>query len=190
MLDFLQSIDEQIFIKINQDWACQWMDPIMIILSSSKTFIFLYVWALIAAIRKFKKRALIPIAAMILSFGLADSISSRVFKPAFKRVRPAFEEHLHARFPDGQGHNSYGFVSSHSANSFALYPLIILILVEEVKWRKPLFFLMIFTASAIAYSRVYLGRHYFGDVFFGGLLGALIGWGIWAIYKRYFLPKL
>jgi undecaprenyl-diphosphatase len=190
MLDFLQSIDEQFFIKINQDWASNSLDALMIALSSSKTFIFLYIWALIAALRKFRKKALIPIVAMLLSFGLADSISSRVFKPAFKRVRPAYEEHLHARFPDGQGHNSFGFVSSHSANSFALYPLIILILVDDPKWRKPLFYLMIFIASAIAYSRVYLGRHYLGDVFCGGILGALIGCGIWTIYKRYFLPKL
>ena len=190
MLETIQHIDELIFIKINQDWASSKLDAIMIALSSSKTFIFLYVGAIFLAIKKFRKKALIPIAALLLSFGLADSISSRIFKPTFKRVRPAYQEHLHARLPDGQGHNSFGFVSSHSANSFALYPVMVLVLIEDEKWRKPLFFLMIFTASAIAYSRVYLGRHYFGDVFFGGLLGVAIGWGIWTIYKRYFQPKL
>jgi len=190
MVQFLQNLDEQIFIKINQDWAFGGLDALMIVLSSSKTFIVFYLWAIAMVIKKYKKKWYVPIAAMILSFALADSISSRIFKPTFKRVRPAFEEHLHARFPDGQGHNSYGFVSSHAANSFALYPLMILITVEDPKWKRRLFMGMVILATAVSYSRIYLGRHYFGDVFFGGLLGALIGWGIWTIYKRYFLPKL
>lgn len=190
MFEYLLNLDDQLFIKINQDWASDRLDLLMIILSSSKSFIVLYVWALLSAIKKFRKKALIPIAALLLSFGLADSVSSRIFKPSFKRVRPAYQVHLHARLPDGQGHNSFGFVSSHAANAFALYPLMALILVDNVKWRKPVFYLMFFTASAVAYSRVYLGRHFFGDVFFGGLLGVAIGLGIWTIYKRHFQPKL
>ena len=41
-----------------------------------------------------------------------------------------------------------------------------------VGWRLGLMYL----ASAIAYSRVYLGVHYVGDVFFGALLGLGIAW--------------
>ncbi|MBQ5873180.1 MAG: phosphatase PAP2 family protein [Bacteroidales bacterium] len=35
-----------------------------------------------------------------------------------------------------------------------------------------------------AYSRVYCGVHYPGDVFCGGLLGVVLGWLIYLLYSK------
>jgi len=118
-------------------------------------------------------------------FGLADSISSRICKPLFARVRPAWEESLHPRTPNGLPGSKYGFVSSHSANAFAVFSTAMMLLGLG---RRPRLALM-YLASCIAYSRVYLGVHYFGDVFFGALLGLAIAHGILRLYRNWILPK-
>lgn len=196
MLDWLLLLDDRFFIRINQTWASPFWDPIMVILSSSLTFVPFYIWAIYRLIRRFGKSAYRPIALAILAFGLADSISSRVFKPTFKRDRPAFEQHLTPRLPDGMPGGRHGFVSSHAANAFALYPLLMGMIFYQKGWRfsqnKPLkiaVFGALFVSFWIAYSRVYLGRHYVGDVAVGGLLGGLIGYALWRFYLGTVLKK-
>lgn len=196
MWDWLLLLDDRLFIRINQTWASPFWDPIMVILSSSLTFVPFYIWAIYRLIRRFGKSAYRPIALAILAFGLADSISSRVFKPTFKRDRPAFEQHLTPRLPDGMPGGRHGFVSSHAANAFALYPLLMGMIFYQKEWRfsqnKPLkiaVFGALFVSFWIAYSRVYLGRHYVGDVAVGGLLGGLIGYALWRFYLGTVLKK-
>ena len=60
------------------------------------------------------------------------------------------------------------FPSGHSALAFALATVVGY---EYPKIRIPLYI----TASATAFSRVYLGRHYPSDVIFGALIGTLVG---------------
>lgn len=201
MLEAALRFDNELFILINQNWANQVLDPVMMVLSSTKTFIPFYLWAVAMLIKRFKQKAWLPMIIALLSFGLADSISSKIFKPSFERLRPAFEESLHARLPDGMPGGKYGFVSSHAANAFAVYPLLLGLVFyrkdlrisqNKVWWWSLLLTFLI--AFFIAYSRVYLGRHYVGDVFFGGILGGLIGVGLWnwytkVLYEKYLLPR-
>lgn len=196
MWDWLLLLDDRLFIRINQEWAMPFLDPIMVFLSSSLTFVPFYIWAIYRLIRRYGKTAYRPIALAILAFGLADSISSRVFKPTFKRDRPAFEQHLTPRLPEGMPGGRYGFVSSHSANAFALYPLLMGMVYYQKELRfsqnkhlKIAVFGTLFVSFCIAYSRVYLGRHYVGDVAVGGLLGGLIGYAVWRFYLATALKK-
>jgi undecaprenyl-diphosphatase len=78
-------------------------------------------------------------------------------KYAFDRTRP-----------DGSHHrNNAGFPSSHAANAFAI------VAVLAMRWRRAGLVSVPF-AAWIAYSRIYLDRHWFTDVLAGALLGALL----------------
>lgn len=183
--------DEKLFVLINQKYAHDLLDPLMKVLSSSKTFIPFYLWGVYRLIRRYRLKSWIPIIVLLCAFGLADGISSKIFKPYFQRLRPAFEQELNPRLPNGKPGGKYGFVSSHSANAFAVYPLLVLMVFYQkgssiLQNRRQKWALMVtlWIAFWIAYSRVYLGVHYFGDVFFGGILGVLICCGLWTIYTR------
>lgn len=63
----------------------------------------------------------------------------------------------------------FSFPSGHAATSFAAAT----ILAYFDKKRKKVFYIIAFL---IAFSRVYLGYHYFFDVVFGAFLGWLISW--------------
>lgn len=77
---------------------------------------------------------------------------------------------VHRVRPDGDRNpvNS-SFPSSHAANAFALA------VVFSRRWPKgsPWFGI---GAAIIAFSRVYLNRHYFTDVLVGAVLGTLLAW--------------
>jgi undecaprenyl-diphosphatase len=74
----------------------------------------------------------------------------------------------------------FGFVSSHATNSFALVVFLSLLLKIFYKWLPPV---LLFWGILIAYSRVYLGVHYPGDVLGGAVLGASIGWFVFLAYR-------
>lgn len=72
--------------------------------------------------------------------------------------------------PDGQHkHSNSSFPSSHAANAFALAWIL------GVRWRRgiPVFFAL---ALLIAFSRMYLNRHFLSDVVAGALIGAICAW--------------
>jgi undecaprenyl-diphosphatase len=72
----------------------------------------------------------------------------------------------------------YSFPSGHAATSFAAAT----ILAYFDKKRKKLFYLI---AVLIAFSRVYLGYHYFLDVIVGAMLGYLISKFILLFYVKH-----
>ena len=72
--------------------------------------------------------------------------------------------------PDGEHKRSNAaFPSSHAANAFALATIL------ARRWKRwAPFFLVL--AGAVAFSRIYLERHWLSDVIAGSLLGAACAW--------------
>jgi undecaprenyl-diphosphatase len=80
--------------------------------------------------------------------------------------------------PAGCG-GQFGFCSSHAANSFAIAVGFYLL----TKHKKA-GIALVFWASIISYSRIYLGAHYPLDVFVGALVGTVGAWGLFKTYER------
>jgi len=80
--------------------------------------------------------------------------------------------------PDGErsGSNS-SFPSSHVANAFALA------WVFSRRWRRaaPAFFVF---AALVAFSRMYLNRHFASDVLCGAVIGVASGWAVERMLRR------
>ncbi len=200
MLEKLNQWDQNLFIWVNQKYAFSWLDEPMIWFSSTWLFVPLYIWGIYMLIKKWKSKSWIPISLLLLAFGLADSISTRVLKDNTHRLRPCFNQELsdQVRLPDGLPGGKYGFVSSHSANAFAVYPLLMLFVFARKtspenpikgskKWNKQQklgYWIMFVVACFVAYSRVYLGRHFVGDVLGGAILGLLLGRILWNWFNR------
>lgn len=72
--------------------------------------------------------------------------------------------------PDGEHRRSNAsFPSGHAATAFSIAWVLAL------RWRRlfPLWFLL---AATVAFSRMYLNRHYLSDVLAGAALGMLVAW--------------
>jgi undecaprenyl-diphosphatase len=82
--------------------------------------------------------------------------------------------------PDGeQRRSNSSFPSSHAANAFALAWVL------GARWRRgiPVFFAL---ALLVAFSRMYLNRHYLSDVVVGAFIGVICAWAVarWLPLRR------
>lgn len=74
------------------------------------------------------------------------------------------------------------FPSGHSAGAFSLCCFLSLILPKRWAWLGlPLFFV----ALLVPYTRLYLGAHFFADVFAGSIIGATVTLLCFALLRRY-----
>jgi undecaprenyl-diphosphatase len=122
------------------------------------------------------------ILALIVTIILCDQISSGLFKPFFARLRPSRDPSLTGlvQLVGEYRGGKYGFISSHAANSFGLAMFITLLFK-----RKALSLFMFVWAFINAYSRIYLGVHYPGDIIGGIVVGTLLAWLVYKIYNRF-----
>jgi len=110
---------------------------------------------------------------------LAALVSRYIFTSAlhhvFFRPRPfAAHEILQLIVYDGA---KSSFPSGHAAFFFALATVVFLYN-RKAGW-------CFFTASfLISLARIYVGVHYPSDIIGGALIGVLVGWGVWGVFKR------
>jgi undecaprenyl-diphosphatase len=174
-LDLLKSWDKDFFLYLNGIHSPLW-DYSMTLFTLTPTWFLFYATILIIIVKKHGKKSLFIFVAIVLLILCADQFSG-ILKHSVQRLRPsndpAFSQFVHVFFKKG---GQFGFVSAHAANTFAIATFTSLI------FRNRKYSLFIFPwAIVIAYSRIYLGVHYPGDVICGALLGFGVGIGIFKL---------
>lgn len=128
-----------------------------------------------------EKKLWLVVLAAVLVIVLSDQISVHAFKYVFLRYRPCHNLHLQAQvhLNDGCG-GTYGFISSHAANTFALATFLSLLFKDKIKYFGIAIFIW---AAFVSYSRIYNGVHYPADVAVGAIVGMGIGITVFKIYQ-------
>lgn len=176
MTDFLHSLtdlDHQLLLAINHA-RTPVLDRVMTFASQIKVWFPFYAVLLGWLVYHFRRRAALLVPLLVATVALADSITSRIFKPWAARPRPCHAADLAAQLylPDGCG-GAFGFMSSHAANAMGL--AVFLLFALPTGRFQPLKIGVFVWALVISYSRVYLAAHYPLDVLGGWLVGAALG---------------
>lgn len=114
--------------------------------------------------------------AVLITF--TDQMTN-LFKYSFQRLRPCNVPELDGIIREVVTRKSFSFFSGHAANSMASTVFIFLII---RKYYRNTFLLFAFPLI-FAYSRIYLGLHFPGDILTGYLFGATFGFVCYKLYK-------
>ncbi len=113
--------------------------------------------------------ALIGVGSFALSSAVAQGLKRFAF-PEVMRPRAVFEGSSYPlHWIQGlEIHSSHSFPSGHATTAFAVFALLSLMLKHKA-WGAFYFVL----ALLAGYSRVYLGQHFFADIYVGSIIGVI-----------------
>jgi undecaprenyl-diphosphatase len=185
MIESLQELDKKVFLYLN-GLHTPWLDPIIFYATDTYIWIPVYLFLLYMILREYRNDSWAPLAGILITILLADRITSGLMKPFFERLRPSRDPSLQGmvHIVNGYVGGMFGFASSHAANTFGLATFLWLLFRHSKKWISILFL----WAVTVAYTRIYLGVHYPGDIIIGmliGFLAALCGYGIFQWLKKF-----
>lgn len=162
--------DKQAMIFLN-NLGSSTFDPFWILVSEKWFWIPLYVIFLYFLYKNFNKKSLFYILLFVaLGITASDQITN-IFKFGFERLRPCHDPSLEGLLREVKCGGKFGFYSAHSSNSFFVATYLTILLGKKIK-QLP-YFLFVW-AAIVAYSRVYLGMHFPGDIIIGAIMGILL----------------
>ena len=178
MIDTLVEIDKKLMVFLNKTISNCIFDILMPIITNQNFLAFIGIILIIYLGCFGGKKGRITLVILLFAAGMSDAICAQIIKPWVGRIRPSHEfiEYINLLVSKG---GKWSFPSNHAANSFA-FATVLSYFYDKNK------IILFSIASAISFSRVYVGVHYPMDIFFGGLIGYTISWvilSIWVIIK-------
>lgn len=178
LIHYIQQLDQTITLFLNS-LNCPFTDAIWQLFSAKTVwFPFYFIVAVCFIWRLGWKRGGVVILSCILTIVCCDQFANFT-KDAVERLRPCWDLNM----VDGGLHllewrgNLYGFYSAHAANAmgFAVCSSMGFKNDGRLRYRGYTIAVTIW-AVLVGLSRVFVGKHFFGDVCVGFLVGSLFAW--------------
>ena len=174
--DSLVNADRVATLAVN-DFDSAFTDAVMPVLSNRAVMIPLYV-LLFAYIwyRMGWKKALLILFAVVVSVGAIDQFANLI-KHWVMRFRPCWDEYmidngLHILERRG---SKYGFFSAHAATCAGVATAVLYFFRKWGEGRRERFLatLLVIWVAGVSISRVYVGKHFIGDILVGAVAGII-----------------
>lgn len=182
-MDFLRDLDYSLFNSINKTWANSFFDSVLPhITDLYKTPVFLAFVIIVFGfwIYSHQKKSVVLILGVLVTVGVTDLVGAKLLKESLQRRRPEFSglDPILRTY----SHVGWSMPSNHALNSFAV-AMFLSMAFPRARW------LLFGVATAIAYSRIYIGVHFPSDVIVGGTLGACMGYLIFRATQKLSLRR-
>lgn len=190
VIGFLHRLDQDLTLSLNSI-STPLTDQLWILMSDKTVWIPAYVLCAYFLFRRLGwKKAAVVLISIGLAFGLCDQLST-IVKNSVDRLRPSYSARMLSgglNVLEGRG-GFFGFFSAHSANAFALAMcLIIGFRNDRTHTYNGFYKLALIWAAMVAESRIFVGKHYLGDVLVGAIIGVTVGYFL-GMLARYIIQS-
>ena len=174
---YLHHVDKDVTLAINS-LHCPASDFVWQVFSDKEIWYILYIVVLIFFFRRLGwKKALVVTLSCILCVVACDQLGN-FCKDFFQRLRPCRDAEMVSRglhMLEGYG-NLYGFYSAHAANTMGFAACSLWGFRNDPSHTYRRYGICIgIWALLVGMSRVFVGKHFFGDVCVGFIVGFVIG---------------
>lgn len=172
------------FLELFNGSNSLFLDRFAVAFTTGYTWIPFYVSLAVLVIKNNKTMGQIMLIFGCILLGVLASglLSDYIVKPYVMRPRPCYDPELKhlVRIVEGYSASGYSFYSSHAANTMVLAVFVALLV------RGKVLSSLLFGWSLVnAWTRVYLGVHWFTDVLVGLAWGATIGVFVYLLYRKF-----
>lgn len=189
--DILHGWDQTVTLMLNNIHSPA-SDQFMVFMSDRAVWFPLYALIAYFLIRRLGiKKGIIAIVCMGLTLVLCDQ-TSNLLKYSVARLRPCYSSRmilggLHVLENRG---NFFGFFSAHAANAFG-FAMCSSVMLRYDKGHKYAAFIIgiFFWAAVLSLSRIFVGKHYLGDILTGAIIGSAYG-ALIALTAKWFFAKV
>lgn len=161
------------------------LDRFIVTLTHGVAWIPMYIMLAFLVIKNNKTmpQILLIFGCGVLGVLLSGVLSDLIIKPIVMRSRPCYDPMWKDMVQTVSGYRAsgYSFFSSHAANTFSL-AIFFTLLVRSRLLGTTLILWSLFNA----YTRIYLGVHWFTDVLTGLVWGAIVGVSMYVLYRYVF----
>lgn len=176
----LEQADKAATLAINS-LHCPVTDFIWQCFSSRDLWIPLYAAVLVFLfVRLGPKKAIVVTLSCVLTIVVCDQLANFT-KEYFARLRPCWDEYMLSEglhLLEGKG-NMYGFYSAHAANALGFAVCSALgFRQDRSRSYRPYTACICAWGVLVGLSRIFVGKHFLGDVLVGFAVGALAGWAM------------
>jgi undecaprenyl-diphosphatase len=186
MIEKVLSLDTELFVYLNS-LGSETYDGFWLFITRQANWAPFFLILLYVIFKKLgTKQTLYLLLFIAILITFTDQVTN-LFKHSFQRLRPCNNPEIQSFIRIVKSSNSFSFFSGHAANSMAVTTF--LYLAVGRRYFKFFGFLVLWP-FLFAYSRIYLGLHYPGDILTGYLFGIFSGFLVFKCYqiiqKKYF----
>lgn len=184
-MDFQPIIDfdKQLLLLLNGSESL-FLDSLVVTLTNAWTWVPLYISLLVVVIKNSESalKVLLIMGSAGLCVLFAGTIDDTIVKPLVGRWRPTRDPEigLLVDIVDGYRGGNYGFFSAHAANTFSIAIFFCWLIRSRL-----LSIALVLWSFTNCWTRLYLGVHFPGDILVGLCWGALVGTGVYFLYRHF-----
>ena len=159
MLEKILTLDTELLVYLNGLGSPAY-DGLWLFITRQSNWVPLFLLLLYVIYKKLGVKQTLYLLLFITVIVAITDQTTNLFKNGFQRLRPCNNPEINTVIRVVQVRNSFSFFSGHASNSMAVAAFLYFVLRDKIK-----FFGLIFVWPLIfAYSRIYLGLHYPGDI--------------------------
>jgi undecaprenyl-diphosphatase len=188
MLEKLLELDRDALVYLNS-LGSEFFDPFWEFITKQVNWIPVFTIIAYLTFKRLGRNHALLVVGMVALLVLFTDQTTNLFKNSFMRLRPGNNPEIAGIIRAIQHRQSFSFISGHASNSMAVAFFLYKVLRPYLKYMG-FFFLW---PLIFAYSRIYLGLHYPGDILIGYAWGLFTGWLVLKLYiylrDKYFPQK-